>query len=373
MTPAFVTIHDTANINRGADAVMHGRYLKGDAAANAPVSWHFTVDDRRAVQHLPLTENGWHCGDGGEGPGNRTSIGIEICENSDGDRARAEANAAELVAYLIKTVPSLKPFPECVVQHNHWNGKDCPRVLRHRPGGWEGFLDAVENFLKPVGTPIMGRSVATAHQLRQLLRKRNPDAPDYAQDYLDIGARYGVRGDIAFCQSIHETGAWRFGGQVLPEQNNFAGLGATNGGPRGASFATPQLGIEAQIQHLYLYASDDPLPAGVALVDPRWDAAVSKWGRGAAPNVEDLAGKWAYPGYDPKKFGSYAEAFAAGATYGQSILKLLTEALTYPAAPETSAPVADSEKEELRSKLAAAQAEIESLKNKIARAKEDLA
>ena len=27
-----------------------------------------------------------------------------------------------------------------VVQHNHWNGKDCPRTIRATPGAWEAFL-----------------------------------------------------------------------------------------------------------------------------------------------------------------------------------------------------------------------------------------
>ena len=27
-----------------------------------------------------------------------------------------------------------------VVQHNHWNGKDCPKTIRATAGGWEAFL-----------------------------------------------------------------------------------------------------------------------------------------------------------------------------------------------------------------------------------------
>lgn len=148
MKPGYVTIHDTANPNRGANAAMHGRYLRSTEAVAREVMWHFTVDDREIRQHLPLDKSGWHAGDGWNGPGNRKSIGIEICENADGDRAAAEANAAKLVAYLVRTVPSLRPFPECVVQHNRWSGKNCPRVLRSRPGGWEGFLDMVRRYLE---------------------------------------------------------------------------------------------------------------------------------------------------------------------------------------------------------------------------------
>ncbi len=143
MTPRYITIHDTANPAPGANAEMHGRYMRSQAAIDREVMWHFTVDDREIRQHLPLNRNGWHAGDGWYGNGNRQSIAIEICENADGDRAKAESNAAALVAHLIRTQPSLLPFPECVVQHNRWSGKDCPRVLRGRPGGWEAFLSAV--------------------------------------------------------------------------------------------------------------------------------------------------------------------------------------------------------------------------------------
>lgn len=167
MVPRYITVHDTANPARGANAAMHGQYLRSEEAVARDVSWHYTVDDHEVRQHLPVDRNGWHAGDGWDGPGNRQSIAIEICENADGDRAAAEANAAKLVAYLIRTVPTLRPFPECVVQHNRWSGKDCPRVLRGRPGGWEGFIAMVERYLQeserqPV--PIRdaaGRTLAT--------------------------------------------------------------------------------------------------------------------------------------------------------------------------------------------------------------------
>ena len=29
---------------------------------------------------------------------------------------------------------------ERVVQHHHWNGKDCPYTIRHTDGAWEAFL-----------------------------------------------------------------------------------------------------------------------------------------------------------------------------------------------------------------------------------------
>ncbi|MDD4802207.1 MAG: stalk domain-containing protein [Syntrophomonas sp.] len=188
---------------------------------------------------------------------------------------------------------------------------------------------------------IMGSSVATADQLRTLLKKRNPNAPDLVDYYLNIGKEYGIRGDIAFCQGAKETGWWKYGGLVRPEQNNYCGLGATgqaatgeedlNGadpklvsyciGSHGAFFETPAAGVEAQIQHLYAYASKKPLPAGKKLVDPRFSILDKYGNRGVATDWVDLGGKWAVPGYDRSNYSSFAEAFAAGDTYGHSILR----------------------------------------------------
>ena len=133
---AWITIHETGNPDPGADAAAHAAYLKG-AAENAYVSWHYTVDDRAIVQHLPDTETAYHAGDGANGPGNTTSIGIEICVNAGGDFAKAKANAAALVRLLMAEhgIPI-----DHVVQHNHWSGKDCPYTIRHTAGAWEDFL-----------------------------------------------------------------------------------------------------------------------------------------------------------------------------------------------------------------------------------------
>lgn len=138
MAPLYLTIHDTGNPRAGAR--NHASYLKNLGTRD---SWHFTVDDKETFQHLELNENGWHAGDGVSGTGNRKSIGIEICMHEGQDRAKAEENAARLVAHLLKTVPSLKPFPEVMKQHYDWTKKDCPRILRARPNGWKDFLELV--------------------------------------------------------------------------------------------------------------------------------------------------------------------------------------------------------------------------------------
>lgn len=156
------------------------------------------------------------------------------------------------------------------------------------------------------GITILGTSVKDAVSLQIALKKKNPTLlPRYiniAAKYIEIAKLYGVRGDIAFCQAMHETGWFKFNGDVKEGQNNFAGLGAVGGGAKGATFNTIDEGIHAHIQHLFAYASKAALPNGVKKVDPRFDLV----NRGCAKYWTDLNGKWAVP----------------GATYGQKIIEL---------------------------------------------------
>lgn len=174
MQPLWITIHETANTGNGADAEMHARYILSQEAIDREVLWHATVDQGQIVQHLPWTEVGWHAGDGLHGPGNSQSIGIELCVNADGDFAKTQRLAAQLVAELIQKLPSLKPFPECIVQHNRWSGKDCPHQLRATPGAWDSFISLCKEALTPnqvqaAGVTVMvdGRPVEMGARLEE--------------------------------------------------------------------------------------------------------------------------------------------------------------------------------------------------------------
>lgn len=174
-------------------------------------------------------------------------------------------------------------------------------------------------------TAILGSSVATADQLVNYVVMKlggnisgiqlNCSLYELAEYFLEEGGAEGVRGDIAFCQSIKETGWFRFGGSVLPSSNNYCGLGAIDGSSGGEHFSTPQIGVRAQIQHLLGYASTR-LP-GQTLVDTRFNYINP---RGCAPKWLDLAGKWAVPGYDTAKYASLSAAIAANDTYSHVIL-----------------------------------------------------
>ena len=141
LTPTFITIHNTDNDSKGANAAAHAKYQKGADARKREVSWHFTVDDKKVFQSLPTNEVGFHAG---TAEGNRSSLAIEICMNSDLDAPAAYKRAALLTAVL--AFQNKIKVPSKIVQHNHWSGKNCPRILRAKPNGWEDFLDQVKKF-----------------------------------------------------------------------------------------------------------------------------------------------------------------------------------------------------------------------------------
>lgn len=103
----------------------------------------------------------------------------------------------------------------------------------------------------------------------------------FAQIFYEEANAEGVKAEVAFTQCMKETGFLKYGGDVLPNQYNFAGIGAT-GGVHGAKFKNVRTGIRAQIQHLKAYASTSPLKN--ACVDPRFNYVT----RNTAPYVEWL-------------------------------------------------------------------------------------
>ena len=133
--PTHITIHNTANSGKGADARMHARYVKGADARVRQVSWYFTVNDKCCIKHLPANEKAWHAG-----WGNSKSIGIEICEHKGIDKEAAIDRASLLTATLMF---ALNIPRENIVPHQFWTGKDCPRVVLREAGGFDAFRDRV--------------------------------------------------------------------------------------------------------------------------------------------------------------------------------------------------------------------------------------
>ena len=156
----FLTIHQTGNTNKGANAQMHADLQSRVYGA----SWHWQVDDKEAIQSFEHTYRCWHASDG-RGDGNSNSIGIEGCINSDGNYVQSVKNMAELAAKILKD----EGIPiENMRQHHDFdtkNRKNCPAQIRAGKDGinWNDFVRMVKDNMKgnvvrePVKTPVTAK------------------------------------------------------------------------------------------------------------------------------------------------------------------------------------------------------------------------
>jgi hypothetical protein len=158
-----------------------------------------------------------------------------------------------------------------------------------------------------VSTPILGPVDCGADQIISAIYSRAGE-PKYDRRQVENIAHglvywsglFGIRTAILAGQIMHETGYFRYGGDVRPEQFNFAGLGAT-GGIAGAGFPTIDAGIIAVCAHhlVYCLGSKEHWPEHLrqyADRDPRYQAVISAGTAGSVTVLGDHRGKWAYPG-----------------------------------------------------------------------------
>ena len=122
----------------------------------------------------------------------------------------------------------------------------------------------------------------------------------------------GIRPDVAFAQALKETGFFRYGGTVTPDQNNYCGLGTTSEYVQGGYFPSAQIGVRAHIQHLLAYATTRTPSSDI--VDPRYTMVREIYGSMTLPHWLDLNGRWAVP-------GTY---------YGQRIMDIFQQILQEP-------------------------------------------
>ncbi|MFC5529945.1 hypothetical protein [Cohnella yongneupensis] len=136
--------------------------------------------------------------------------------------------------------------------------------------------------LEPTGKlTIIGQARCSAERMNAYLRRRNPKAPELAELYLRQGRRYGVRGDVAYCQMIYETRAWT----------------KAQSGPSWEPLTLAQWAEEQTVDRLmrilYAFACDEPLPADAEPIEQSHDERMRRAGwRGMVSCWEDLNGKW---------------------------------------------------------------------------------
>lgn len=128
----------------------------------------------------------------------------------------------------------------------------------------------------------------------------------FAQIVYEEAIAEGVKPEVVFTQCMKETAFLKYGGEVNPNQYNFAGIGAT-GSVHGATFENVRMGIRAQVQHLKAYGSLDKLIN--QCVDPRFNLV----SRGSAKYVEWLG----------KKENPTGAGWATSKNYGHDIVNMI--------------------------------------------------
>jgi len=139
LEPTSITIHNTGN---PASTARNERKWLTNTTNTRTASYHIVIDEHEAIEVIPLDEVAWHAGDGSSaGSGNRTSIGIEVCES--GNYEATIKNTIELVAKMLHErnwgVNQLK-------RHYDWSKKNCPRIMNQdgKWTGWTQFINRVQ-------------------------------------------------------------------------------------------------------------------------------------------------------------------------------------------------------------------------------------
>ncbi len=115
---------------------------------------------------------------------------------------------------------------------------------------------------------------------------------DVAPLYWKYGEITGIRPDVLYAQAGKETGYGKYGGRVVPEQNNWAGIkkyGAVGDETDDHEyFETPEDGVRGHFNHMSAYLGLDPVgePHG------RYKSVKSLSWAGTIKTVEQLGGRW---------------------------------------------------------------------------------
>lgn len=166
---------------------------------------------------------------------------------------------------------------------------------------------------------IVDESIARTEEdcvkaIKRIKSTNNKFDENIAKAFFLLAPKYKIDPMMAISQSIIETGWFKYNGSaVSPAQHNYCGLGVTSNGVTGATFENVEDGVTAQLQHLYAYGCKEELDEEI--LDPRFKYVT----RGIAPYWEQLAGRWAVPGYSTSSYETAEDAMKANATYGQRI------------------------------------------------------
>lgn len=290
-------------------------YEDGDFVPDAPITCEEYIDLVAAAMHAPAADIDDH----GVDPGTELDLAQMVAIGM----SAAGRELPDPPDYFVSTWGETDPAYASAVRLAEYNRmlrglvsteRDLKALYSTQPASRGHAVAFIFNLMGTDQDGMCGRFVGDASDLVAYFRA-NSGGDDgrfsvslgtLARYYIIYADRFGIRADMAWAQMIHETGYGQYGGDVLPEQNNMAGIGATGGVP-GNSWSTAELGVIAHYVHLawYVYPlhmSDEycvlvtqPVDGPITVPgDPRHfvqeDASPH---RGGVATVLDLGGKWA--------------------------------------------------------------------------------
>ncbi len=174
--------------------------------------------------------------------------------------------------------------------------------LMYRVLGSKEGLVTLELGVRPSETQLVGEPEVTLEEAKEWAKKSG--GADIFIDIADIYWKYGeitgIRPDILYAQAAKETGFGKYGGAVMPEQNNWAGIKTKTATGDLAedheTFETPDDGVRGHFNHISAYIGLEPTgePHG------RYYNVKSIAWAGTVKTLEELGGKWCpdlYYGY----------------------------------------------------------------------------
>lgn len=193
--------------------------------------------------------------------------------------------------YWLRPIDTLKRAEVCALIH---------RVLEKNLGNTS--FTRLDLGVPESNTPLLGASEISMESAIAWAKANNASDLfiDAAQYYWKYGELTGIRPEVLYAQAAKETGYGRYGGQVLPEMNNFAGIkkyGAVGDATDDhETFETREDGVRGHFNHMCAYVGVEP----IGEVHGRYNSVKTLSWAGTIKYVEDLGGRWCpdlYYGY----------------------------------------------------------------------------
>ncbi len=144
-------------------------------------------------------------------------------------------------------------------------------------------------------TPISGKSTVTLEQAKAWAKAKGAHERfiNISELYWKYGEKTGIRPEVLYAQAAKETNYGKYTGNVVPEQNNWAGIKTKDASGDKTedheSFDTPEDGVRAHFNHMAAYLGSTPS----GKTHDRYSVVMTAAWAGTIEYVEELGGHWA--------------------------------------------------------------------------------